>query len=120
MRPPVWIGHIDLKVRSLDQSDKFYQALGLRPLFSNDAVCILELRGGTHLILILDENAGASEAAFDFMVESLDESHAAFSAQGLDVGEITRGDIHDWFKLTDPTGNQITVNSTHVDDHSLV
>jgi len=36
------------------------------------------------------------------------------------VSEISRGDIHDSFFLTDPSANRITVNSTHVDDHSLV
>lgn len=65
MRPPVWIGHVDLKVRSLRDSEDFYLALGLRPVFKNDGVCILELRGGTHLILILDAESPSTDAGFD-------------------------------------------------------
>ena len=54
------------------------------------------------------------------MVENVDESHESYRGEGLDVSEITRGEIHDSFYLTDPSANRITVNSTHVDDHSLV
>ena len=120
MRPPVWIGHVDLKVRSLSESEQFYLSIGLRPIFKNETVCILELRGGTHLILILDADAESGDAEFDFMVENVDESHESYRGEGLDVSEITRGEIHDSFYLTDPSANRITVNSTHVDDHSLV
>ncbi len=120
MRPPVWIGHVDLKARSLGESEQFYLQIGLRPIFKNEAVCILELRGGTHLILILDVEVEPADAEFDFMVENVDESHESYQREGLDVSEIKRGDIHDSFLLTDPSGNRITVNSTHVDDHSLV
>ena len=120
MRPPVWIGHVGLKVHSLSNSEEFYMKIGLRLIFKNDAVCILELRGGTHMILSADANAESGDAEFDFMVENVDESHEFYKEAGLNVSEISRGDIHDWFFLTDPSANRITVNSTHVDDHSLV
>ncbi|HIG42570.1 MAG: VOC family protein [bacterium] len=120
MRPPVWIGHVSLKVHSLSESEQFYLKTGLRLIFKNDAVCILELRGGTHLILGVDANAESGNAEFDFMVENVDESHESYREAGLKVSDISRGDIHDSFFLTDPSANRITVNSTHVDDHSLV
>ena len=65
MRPPVWIGHVGLKVRSLSEAEQFYLKIGLRSIFKNDAVCILELRGGTHLILGVDVNAESGDAEFD-------------------------------------------------------
>ena len=120
MRPPIWIGHVSLRVNSLDDAVTFYKRMGLRFLFKSDTVSGLELRGGTHLILVLDEKVTASDARFDFMVENLDESYDSFNAQGLSLSEITRGDIHDSFELKDPTGNRVVVNSTHVDDHALV
>ena len=121
MRPQIWIGHVGpLKIRSLVEAKKFYSTIGLRPVFDNDSVCIMELRGGTHLILMLDEDADAAQAEFDFMVEDLDETYGLLAEQKLTLSEITRGTIHDSFCLTDPSGNRITVNSTHVDDHNLV
>ena len=120
MRPIIWIGHIALKVNSLEASEQFYPDLGLRQVFKNDAVCIVELRGGTHLILAKQEDPQPGDVEFDFMVENLDEVFALYTEKGLNVSEITRGDIHDSFYLTDPTGNRIIVNSTHVADHTLV
>jgi catechol-2,3-dioxygenase len=120
MRPPVWIGHVDLKVRSLGDSEKFYLSLGLRQVFKNESICILELRGGTHLLLILDVDSPSTDAEFDFMVENIDECYASCQSEGLTTSEMKRGNIHDSFLLTDPSGNHITVNSTHVENHSLV
>lgn len=40
--------------------------------------------------------------------------------KGLTLSPISRGDIHDSFTVTEPGGNQIRVNSTHVKDHSIV
>ena len=119
-RPPVWIGHVDLRVNNLEDAEQFYRTLGMRFLFRNDDVCILELRGGTHMVLSRDDQSEAGEAKFDLMVENIDESYELLKAEGLPLSEMTRGDIHDSFYLTDPGGNKIIVNSTHVGDHNLV
>ena len=120
MRPLIWIGHVTLKVRSIEESEPFYTGLGLRSVFKNDAVLIVELRGGTHLILAEDNAAVPGDADFDFMVEDIEGALSTFSEQGLVVSEMTEGDIHKSFYLSDPTGNRILFNSTHVEDHSLV
>lgn len=120
MRPAIWIGHVDLKTKDLDASHAFMVDIGLRPVFKSENVAVLELRGGTHLVLLPDEASEGEEADFDFMVEVLDDTYKAFKKQGVPVSEITRGDIHDTFVVTEPGGNRIRVNSTHVDDHSEV
>lgn len=119
-RPPVWIGHVSLPTRALDATETFMKQIGLRPIFRNDEVAVLELRGGTHLVLTLDEKASSNDAEFDFMVEDIDETYADFVKQGYEVTKIERGRIHDSFRLTEPGGNRVVVNSTHVPDHDAV
>ena len=120
MRPDIWIGHVDLKTSDLDASHAFMIDIGLRPVFRNENVAVLELRGGTHLILLPDETSEGGEADFDFMVENLDDTYTQFMKKGLPVSEVSRGDIHDTFVVTEPGGNRIRVNSTHVEDHGDV
>jgi hypothetical protein len=119
-RPDIWIGHTSLKTSDLDGSDEFLSKIGLRRVFKNDSLTIFELRGGTHMIMSLDESASGGDADFDFMVEDVDVTYESFVSLGLEVSEIARGNIHDSFTVVEPGGNRITVNSTHVEDHSLV
>ncbi|MEJ2089908.1 MAG: VOC family protein [Gammaproteobacteria bacterium] len=119
-RPPVWVGHVTLRTRDLDASEAFMKNMGLRSMFRSDEVAVLELRGGTHLVLLPDESAAPGDAYFDLMVEDVDAARAAFEAQGLEVSAMERGEIHDSFRVTEPGGNRIAVNSTHVPDHDAV
>jgi hypothetical protein len=119
-RPDIWIGHTSLKTNDLNGSDEFLSKIGLRRVFKNDSITIFELRGGTHMIMSLDESAPGGNADFDFMVEDVDVTYESFVSLGLEVSEIVRGNIHDSFTVVEPGGNCIIVNSTHVEDHSLV
>ena len=113
-RPPVWVGHVSMATSTLTESQAFMEQIGMRPMFRNESVAIFELRGGTHLVLVADENARAGDAPFDLMVEDLDETHAEFAERGLSPSPIERGRIHASFTVTEPGGGRITVNSTHV------
>jgi catechol 2,3-dioxygenase-like lactoylglutathione lyase family enzyme len=112
----VWVGHVVLPVGDLALATTFWSDVGMREIERNPDVSILELRGGTHLILVrADDGAPTSgEAPFDLMVEDLDATHAAWSAVGLEPGAVTRGHIHDSFTVTDPDGRVVRVNSSHV------
>ena len=92
----------------------------MRGIFRGDDVAVLELRGGTHLVLIPDAAAAPDDAGFDLMVEDLDAAHQAFHDRGYEVTQVERGRIHYSFRVTEPGGNRIIFNSTHVSDHSLV
>ena len=59
--PPVGLGHATITVSDLDASHRFYTHLGLRSLDKGDGIAILELRGGTHLLLF--ERGGAAATA---------------------------------------------------------
>lgn len=119
-RPPIWVGHVDIRTAKLDETEEFFKTVGLRPCFRGDEVAVLEFRGGTHVIVIKDEAAEPADAAFDLMVEDLDDTYAQFKSLNLEVSEVSKGRIHNSFYVTEPGGNRILVNSTHVDDHSLV
>jgi hypothetical protein len=75
---------------------------------------VLELRGGTHLVLLPGAPSAGADAPFDLMVEDLEATHAEWERLGLDVSPIERGRIHSAFVLRDPDGTTITVNSSHV------
>lgn len=112
-RPPVWVGHLVLNVSDLSRSVEFWREIGMRQVEKNDHVAVLELRGGTHLVLVPGTpHPGA--APFDLMVEDLEATHAAWMARGLKPSDIERGRIHLAFTVPDPDGYVVTVNSTHV------
>jgi catechol 2,3-dioxygenase-like lactoylglutathione lyase family enzyme len=112
-RPPVWIGHVVLSVSDVDRSADFWREIGMREIERNADVAVLELRGGTHLVLLPGAPA-ADEAPFDVMVDDLTVTHAQWKARGLDPSPITDGNIHSSFTVRDPDGYCVTVNSSHV------
>lgn len=115
-RPPVWVGHVAMHTGQLEESSKFMQLVGMRLIASGDEFAVLELRGGTHLVLTTDPDSELIRAGFDLMVEDLDATHARFTELELNPGEIERGQIHDCFELREPGGMIITFNSSHVGD----
>ena len=112
-RPPIWIGHAFLTVSDLEKSADFWVSIGMREIERNNEVAVLELRGGTHLLL-LPGTAAPAEARFDLMVEDIAAAHARWSEQGFPVSAIERGRNHESFWLSDPDGNRVLVNSSHV------
>ena len=113
-RPPVWVGHIGMYTQRLAESSEFMQLVGMRIIAAGDGFAVLELRGGTHLVLTTDPESSLIKGSFDLMVEDLDATHAYFTDLGLAPGEIERGQIHDCFEVREPGGTSITFNSSHV------
>ena len=118
-RPPVWVGHVSMRTRALAESEAFMRDLGMRPVFRGEGVAIMELRGGTHLVLSADADAAPSDAPFDLMVDDVEAAHAGLAARGFAPSDISRGRIHDSFTVADPGGARITVNSSHVSDQPV-
>ena len=101
-------------VKNVRAAAIFWSDLGMRQVQVREGIAILELRGGTHLILLPAENDAPSTAPLDLMVDDLAETHARWSARGLRVSPIEHGRIHDTFTVSDPEGHVVTVNSSHV------
>ncbi len=110
-RPRFGIGHIGLPVSDASRSADFYNKAGMRLVVNMGRAAILELRGGTHLIVSQGGNAG--QGSLDVIVDDIDEIHAVLTELGANPGRIERGSPHDRFTATDPDGNLLVVNSNH-------
>ena len=114
-RPPVAIGHVSLLVNKVAESTKYFVKLGLRSIHESETFTVLELRGGTHLVLRPAEGqiAPGSKAPFDLMVDDINDSRMQYDDAGMEPSAIEEGKIHNWFTLVDPSGYEITVTSSH-------
>lgn len=86
----------------------------MREVGRDEHVVILELRGGTHMVITRGDVTAPGPAPFDLMVDDLNATHAQWASLGLAPSAIEHGNIHDAFTVTDPDGYVVTVNSSHV------
>ena len=115
LRPPVWVGHVLLETDRLAETAEFMCKLGMRLIIQRPEVTVLELRGGTHLVLIAKREVIAGKAPFDLMVEDLSETHKRFTELGLAPTAIDRvSPDHEGFTVKEPAGHVITFYSNHV------
>jgi hypothetical protein len=114
-RRPVAIGHVSLNVTDIGAASRWLATVGLRPLVSSTDLAVLELRGGTHLVLVQAEQPPEPRtgAPFDLMFDDVDAAHRVFAERGLSPSPIRRGRIHDSFEIIGPDGWVFTINSSH-------
>jgi len=115
-RPPVAVGHVWLQATDVATAERWLQSVGLRPIFAGDDLAVLELRGGTHVVVRKGEQppaATGTAAPFDLMVDDIEAARRDYAAKGLGPSDISRGRIHDSFHLTGPDGYDFTVTSSH-------
>ncbi len=108
--PRFAIGHISMNAADVSALAEFYTTVGMRPVVDMGRMAILELRGGTHLVLQAGEGGTST---LDLMVDDIDDAHAALADAGAEPSAITRGNPHDRFVATDPEGNTLVVASSH-------
>src|ERR1700679_2915381 len=130
--PELAVAHLVFKVADLKISCQFYSNLGLPPfaIIEDEKVAIVELRGGTHLLLLEGEAEMAESVTgqfhkrlseqFDLMIEGkgLDELkkyRSALISRGIAAGEIADETFfgHHLFCTKDPDGNGITIYTSH-------
>ncbi len=117
-RPDVWVGHVLIGATDVKKSADYWTKLGMRVIVSRDQFAVLELRGGTHLIV---QPAGQpiepdTPAPFDVMVDDIQAARKRYAELGFEPSELTEGTIHSSFTMTDPSGYRVLVNSSHVGD----
>ena len=113
-RPPVAVGHVRLPVKDVGAAARWLETAGLRPIVTMTELAVLELRGGTHVVVRAGEAPQPGAAApFDLMVDDVDAAHHEYAEKGLSPSPIKRGRIHDSFELPGPDGWTFTVNSSH-------
>ena len=94
----------------------------MRDIFRGEDFGVLELRGGTHLVLTPRQRRPIEpgrEAPFDLMVDDIDEARAEFTSAGVPATEIERGRIHDTFHIEGPSGYRFAVTSSHAGDRAV-
>ena len=132
--PELAVAHLVFKVADLKSSCQFYSNLGIPPFFTDEEAAIIELRGGTHLLLLsVDEPAGQDVAEsvtgqfhkrfseqFDLMIRGkglneLKKYRLELISRGIAAGEIPDEAVygHYLFCVKDPDGNGITIYTSH-------
>src|SRR4029077_16234570 len=105
--PELAVAHLVFKVADLKSSRQFYSNLGLPPFWIEEKIAIIELRGGTHLLLLeVDQLAGVGVAQsltgqfykkfseqFDLMIKGkglneLKKYRLELISRGIAAGEI--------------------------------
>ena len=91
------------------------RSIGMRPIFDGPQVSVYELRGGTHLILMLTDKIVPGDVSFDLMVDDLHATHRRFTSLGLAPSpiEVRRAIDHEVFTVREPAGHVITLFSSH-------
>jgi hypothetical protein len=114
-RPPAAIGHVRFNVTDVEGASRWLAAVGLRTIVSSSDFAVLELRGGTHLVVRQAERPPEPKAGapFDLMFDDIEATHRIFEEKGLSPSSIRRGRIHDSFEVTGPDGWVLTINSSH-------
>lgn len=120
-RPSMAIGHVSLLVSDVGMSIKYFVKLGLRSIHESENFAVLELRGGTHLVLRPTEEkiAPGTTAPFDLMVDDVEFARKKYGDGGMEPSAIETGKIHIWFTIIDPNGYEITVTSSHAGDRAV-
>ena len=56
-RPPIAVGHVRLPASDVAAAARWLETVGLRPIFADAELAVLELRGGTHVVVRKAEEA---------------------------------------------------------------
>ncbi len=105
------MGHLLVTTPNLDETLAFFSAVRARTVFQSERMTILEIRGGTHLVLRPGE---AGDPSFDLMVDDVEEVRAELAEQGFEVTALERGGVHTSFSVTDGAGLRHRITSSHV------
>jgi len=114
-RPPVAIGHVSIAVRDVAAAARWFAALGLREIAEGADYAVLELRGGTHLVV---ERAArrirpGNDAPFDLMYDDIDAVHDRCRRLGFKASRLRATAIHRSFTVAGPEGYRVTITSSH-------
>ena len=99
-RPEIAIGHIKLLVDDVPASVAFFVEIGIRPIVTKEAFAVLELRGGTHIVVRESEADGVAEAPFDLMFDGSGATGILGGAGGPQSSVLTVNAQIEAFKLT--------------------
>jgi catechol 2,3-dioxygenase-like lactoylglutathione lyase family enzyme len=132
--PAAALAHFVMKVQNIEASHQFYVGLGLRALDTFPGLAIVELRGGTHLLLFQkdDDQSRTLQNSHvgqrpDFGSEKIDLMIAGHKKADLELYRtrlIDKGYSpssiaeralygHYYFSIQDPDGNGVSFYTSH-------
>ena len=135
--PVAALAHFVMKVRNIEATYRFYSGLGLRALDTFPGLAIVELRGGTHLLIFQKDDDQASalhdglvgqrpefgSEKLDLMIAGhtkaqLELYRAGLIDKGYSPSAIADGVLygHHHFSMQDPDGNGVTFYTSHCGD----
>ena len=84
-RPPVAVGHVRLNVVDVGAAARWLEMVGLRPIVTRAELAVLELRGGTHVVVRRAEPLPqpGSGAPFDLMVDDIDAAYRDYDEKEI-------------------------------------
>ena len=115
-KPDVWVGHVVLKVNDLDAAINLCKVAGMRFVTRiKEKIGILELRAGTHLLLMLADDI-AKDQYLDLMVEDLEAMRVRLLEAGYSPTEIKKNSngVHNIFEINNFAGTKIIFYDSHV------
>jgi catechol 2,3-dioxygenase-like lactoylglutathione lyase family enzyme len=123
-KPQVAVGHITLTVSDIETSHRFFVDAGLRSFAKDKDIAILEMAGGTHLILFPRGGPDVGQAkTLDLMIagrtlESLTAYRDGLVAKGVPASPIPEERFFGHYRFTapDPDGHPITFFTSHASD----
>ena len=111
--PELAIGHAGLASRDAQATAKFLAEIGARVVFEQPHFAIVELRGGTHVVIRSTE-VPPRGASFDLMVDDIGTLRTQLEGRGLHPSDLRKGGVHNSFDVEVPGGVTITFTSSHV------
>ena len=120
-RPLLVVAHISVDVSDLKKASDYYVRLGMRAVHLGETISVLELRGGTHLVVRPADQTivSGTKAPFDLMVDDLEAVRKQWGADGLAPSDVKSGQVHNSFRITDPSGYEITIYNPHTSDRPV-
>lgn len=109
-RPRFAICHVSMTAADVELVANFYTTIGMRLIMSTKRMAIVELQGGTHIVIA---QGGAGVNRLDLMVNDIDDTHSVMVSVSASPSNIRRGSPHDSFTATDPEGNRLDIHSNH-------
>ena len=119
--PQIAIGHVDLMVTDVAAATEFFLKLGMRHIYQEHDFAIVELRGGTHLVLEADEGVTplGNTLTFDLMVDNLETARARCVQLELDPTPLKSGRVHQSFEIKGPDSYTLTITSSHANGRAV-
>ncbi|MEL6188183.1 MAG: VOC family protein [Myxococcota bacterium] len=119
-RPAAAAGHLFLTIpEDVASASRRLVAVGVRPIAVQDAFAVLELRGGSHIVVRAGDVPRPAPAPFDLMYDDIEAARSTFIEEGFEVTPIQDGRIHRSFRAIAPEGFEIQVVDSHAGDRTV-